>query len=105
MITLVAGQPMSLVLWPQKPDGTPTPGASVFNVSWSVSDSNILLLIPNQNGTAILSATAAGTASVKATATVVDSPGVTNVFEQTWEITVETPCGTTSGLGLTCTVL
>jgi hypothetical protein len=99
-LTLKVGQSSIATVSPVEADGTTiTPGASLSNVVWTISDPSITTAVNPDNSLSIaaVSPTATDvTGTVAATAT--DSDGTTGAFTATFTVSVSAPTGRTAGL-------
>lgn len=105
-LNLLVGQSSTGTVNPVEADGiTVTPGATLSNISWSISDPGITLT-PSTDNTALLSGAAAtaGDITGQVLATVTDGDGTVNSFSKTFTVNVggvTPPTGRTAGLGVT----
>lgn len=98
-ISEAIGQSTTATAVPMEADGTtPTPGATLSGVTWTVDNPAIVTQTINADNTASYKAVAVGTATVTVSATVKDSDGTTASFTATNTITVTQPTGRTAGL-------
>jgi hypothetical protein len=99
--SVAVGATLTGTIVPLEADGvTVTPGAVVSGQSWSVDSNQFVSFVQNPDGTATFTGVAAGTATVTASATVVDQDGTTSNFSATNTITVTggTATGRTAGI-------
>jgi len=108
-ITLNVGQSTIASIIPLEADGTTqTPGASLHDQSYSISDPGITVT-PNGDGTATIAGTAATSGAITgtATATVIDSDGTSNAFSAQFTVqvngTTPPPTDRTAGIAVSFT--